>query len=120
MSVQAQIVSGALAVLAASVTIACKSARIFGRALSLNEAMSVCWVAYSVFIGVVAFYYALKLLLGLPRETNAPATAIAICASISAILYLGRVQADWNSMVTRSIFGLMIVLWILGAIGLVW
>jgi hypothetical protein len=114
------IILGGLAVIAASVMITCKPARIFGRALSYSEALSVCWVAYSIFIGVVALYYALKLPLGLPRATNAPATAIAVCASISAILYLGRVQADWNGMVTRSIFGLLILLGIVGGVYSVW
>ena len=120
MSIQGQIMLGALAVLAASVLITLKPAPIFGRALSLNEAISVCWVAYSIYIGGVALYYALKLPLGLSRGTNAPATAMAVCVSISAILYLGRVHADWNSMVTRSIFGLAILLWIIGAVYLVW
>ena len=114
------IILGSLAVIAASVMITRKSARIFGRALSYNEALSVCWVAYSIFIGVVALYYALKLPLGLPRATNAPAIAIAVCASISTILYLGRVQTDWNGVVTRSIFGLLILLVIVGGVYSVW
>jgi hypothetical protein len=114
------IILGGLAVIATSVMITRKSVRIFGRALSYNEVLSVCWVAYSIFIGVVALYYALKLSLSLPRATNAPATAIAVCVSISAILYLGRIQADWNSMVTRSIFGLLILLGMIGGVYSAW
>ena len=121
MSIGVQIALGVLAVIAASaIMITRNPARIFGRALSYNEAFSVCWVAYSIFIGAVALYYALKLPLGLPRATNAPATAIAVCVSISAILYLGRVQADWTSMVTISIFGLLILLGIIGGVYSVW
>jgi hypothetical protein len=120
MSIEGQIISGALAVITASVMMTRRPARIFGRALSVNEAISICWVAYSIFIGGVALYYAAKLPLGLSRATNAPATAIAVCASISAIVYLGRVRADWNSMVTGSLVGLLILLWIIGAVYIVW
>jgi hypothetical protein len=120
MSIQAQIMLGALAVIAASVLIVCRPARIFGRALSVSEAISVCWVAYAIFIGAVALYYAVKLPLGLSRAGNAPATALAVCVSMAVIVYLGRVHADWNSMVTRSLLALLILLWIIGAVYVVW
>jgi uncharacterized protein with PQ loop repeat len=120
MSIQVQIILGALAVITASVMITRRPARIFGRALSVSEAIAVCWLAYSIFIGAVALYYAVKLPLGLSRATNAPAAAIAVGASISAIVYLGRVHADWNSMASRVLFGLLILLWIIGAVYVVW
>jgi hypothetical protein len=120
MGIGGQIALGVLAVVAASVMMTLKPARIFGRALSLNEVLSVGWIAYSIFIGIVALYYALKLPLGLSQTTNAPAIAIAACASISSILHLGHVRADWNSMVTRSIFGLLILLGIIGGVYSVW
>ncbi len=120
MSIQGQVILGALAVITASVMITRKPARIFGRTLSVNEAISVCWVAYSIFIGAVALYYAVRLPLGLSRAANAPATAMAVCASISAIVVLGRLRADWNSMVTGSLLGLLILLWLIGAAYVVW
>jgi hypothetical protein len=120
MSIQAQIMLGTLAVIVASVLIVCRPARIFGRALSVSEAISVCWVAYAIFIGAMALYYAVKLPLGLSRTGNAPATALAVCVSMAVIVYLGSVHADWNSMVTRSLLALLILLWIIGAVYVVW
>jgi hypothetical protein len=121
MGIGVQITLGLFAAIAASLIMIMRNpARIFGRALSLNEALCVCWVAYSIFMGVVALYFGLKLPLGLPLATNAPATAIAVCVSIEGILHLGRVRADWNAMVTRSLFGLLILVGVVAAFCLVW
>lgn len=71
-------------------------------------------------MGVVALYLGLKLPLGLPPATNAPATAIAVCVSIEGILHLGRVRADWNDVGTRSLFVLFTLVGIVAAFCLVW
>lgn len=121
MGIGVQMALGICAVIAASlIMIMRNSARIFGRALSLNETLCVCWVAYSIFMGVVALYFGLKLPLGLPSATNAPATAIAVCVSIEGIRYLGRVRADWNDMVARSLYGLFTLVGVVAAFCLVW
>jgi hypothetical protein len=121
MSIGVQITLGVFAVIAASLIMIMRNpARIFGRAFSLNEALCVCWVAYSIFMGVVALYFGFKLPLGLPPAMNAPATAIAVYVSIEGIRYLGRVQADWNDMVTRSLYGLFTLVGVVAAFCLVW
>jgi hypothetical protein len=121
MGISGQIFLGIFAVIAASAIMIMRNpARIFGRALSLNEAFCVCWVAYAIFMGVVMFYLGLKLPLALPAATNAPAIAIAICISIEGIRYLGRIQADWNGMVARSLFGLFTLVGLVAAFCLVW
>jgi len=56
MGIGVQITLGLFAAIAASLIMIMRNpARIFGRALSLNEALCVCWVAYSIFMGVVRF-----------------------------------------------------------------
>jgi hypothetical protein len=121
MGIGVQMTLGIFAVIAASMIMIMRNpARIFGRALSFNEALCVCWVAYSIFMGVVAFYFGLKLPLRLPPATNAPATAIAVCVSIGGIRYLGLVRADWNDIVTRSLLGLFTLVGVVAAVCLVW
>jgi hypothetical protein len=71
-------------------------------------------------MGVVMLYLGLKLPLGLPPATNAPATAIAVGVSIEGIRYLGRIQADWNDMVAKSLFGLFTFVGLVAAFCLVW
>jgi hypothetical protein len=116
MAIRDQILLGCLAVVAVVVLLTkYKSVSFFGRALSLNEVISVCWVAFSIYIGAVASYYALKWPLGLSQAANGPATAMAVCASLFSIVSLGRIQPDWDRVTTRSLFGLLIVLWLIGA-----
>jgi hypothetical protein len=79
---------GSLAVFGACVLFVCKPTSVFGRALTFEEAALVCWVAHSIYIGTVAVYLALKFQFGISRAANAPATAIAACASVLIILYL--------------------------------
>jgi hypothetical protein len=56
---------GSFAVLGASVLIVLSPAQFFGRRLSFEEASSVCWVAWSIYVGVFVIYMGLKLPLGL-------------------------------------------------------
>jgi hypothetical protein len=73
-------------------------------------------LSFSIYIGMVAIYYALKLPLGLSRATNAPATAIAACASVFTVQHLDRVRSDWNSVMTKSVLGILILLLLIGAV----
>ncbi|MGY3605582.1 MULTISPECIES: hypothetical protein [unclassified Bradyrhizobium] len=100
---------GVLAVLGASVLMVLHPKCFFGRKLSLEEALSVCWVAWSIYMGAFLIYIGLKLPLGLSRDAHAPAVGVAVCSSLPAILWLGRVVTDWKSAVTKSIFGLLIL-----------
>jgi len=121
MGIGAQMTLGIFAVIVAALIMIMRNpAPIFGRTLSLNEALCVCWVAYSIFMGVVALYLGLKLPLSLPPATNAPATAIAVYASIEGIRYLGRSRADWNDVVTKSLFVLFTLVGAVAAFALVW
>jgi hypothetical protein len=100
---------GCFAVLGASAFLVLRPVWFFGRKLSLEEALSVCWVAWSIYMGAFVIYIGLKLPLGLSRDAHAPAVGMAVCASLIAILWLARVTTDWRSAVTRSIFGLFIL-----------
>lgn len=97
---------GCFAVLGASAFMVLRPKWFFGRKLSLEEALSVCWVAWSIYMGAFVIYIGLKLPLGLSRDAHSPAVGIAACSSILAILWLARVTTDWKSAVTKSIFGL--------------
>jgi hypothetical protein len=97
---------GSFAVLGASVLIVLRPAQFFGRQLSFEEASSVCWVAWSIYMGVFVIFMGLKRPLGLSVSANAPAAGTAVCISVMAILCLARIRADWQSAVTKSIFGL--------------
>jgi hypothetical protein len=91
--------------------------RFFGRKLSLEEVLSVCWVAWSIYMGAFVAYIGLKLPLGLSRAANAPAVGMAVCISVVAVLCLARIPIDWRSAVTKSIFGLLtLILGVVGAI----
>jgi hypothetical protein len=117
MTVSDPVVLGCFAVLGASVLFLLSPARFFGRGLSYEEALSVCWVAWSIYMGVFVIYIELKLPLGLSRASNAPAAGTAVCISVIAVLCLGRIRADWKSAVTKSIFGLFtLILGVVGAI----
>jgi hypothetical protein len=98
--------SGSLTVLAASTFIVLRPVRFFGRKLTLDEALCVCWVAWSIYMGVFVLYIGLKLPLGLSRNAHAPAVGVAVCISLMAILYLARITTDWPSLIGKSIFGL--------------
>ncbi|MCA6117746.1 hypothetical protein J6524_23140 [Bradyrhizobium sp. WSM 1738] len=100
---------GCFVVLGASAFMVLRPVWFFGRKLSLEEALSVCWVTWSIYMGAFVIYIGLKLPLGLSRDAHAPAVGMAVCASLIAILWLARVTTDWRSAVTRSIFGLFIL-----------
>jgi hypothetical protein len=116
MMVSEPLVLGCLAVLGASVFIVLSPARLFGRKLSLEEVLSVCWVAWSIYMGAFVVYIGLKLPLGLSRAVNAPAVGMAVCISVIAILCLARIPTDWRSAVTKSIRLLTLILGVVGAI----
>jgi hypothetical protein len=108
---------GTLAVLGASVFMALRPIWFFSRKLSLEEALSVCWVTWSIYMAAFVVYIGLKLPLGLSRDANAPAVCIAVCVSLIAVLYLAWIPTDWKSAVTKSIFGLFtLTLGVVGAI----
>jgi hypothetical protein len=98
---------GALAVIGASVFIVWRPTRFFGRKMSLEEALSACWVAWSIYMGLFVAYIGLKLPLGLSRAAHAPAVGVAVCLSLAVILWLARAVTDWKSAVTTSIVGLL-------------
>jgi hypothetical protein len=85
--------------------------------LSYEEALSVCWVAWSIYMGAYVIYTGLKLPLGLSVSANAPAAGTAVCISVMAIICLARIRADWQSAVTKSIFGLFsLIIGVAGAV----
>ncbi len=100
---------GCIAVLGVAIFVVLRPIRFFGRKLSLEEALSVCWVAWSIYMGAFVIYIGLKLPLGLSRNARAPAVAIAVCSSLLAVFWLARVVTDWKSAVTKSIFGLFLL-----------
>jgi len=117
MTVSDPIALGCFAVLGASVLMVLSPAPFFGRGLSYEEAFSVCWVAWSIYMGVIVIYIGLKLPLGLSRAANAPAAATAVCMSVIAVLCFARIRADWKSAVTKSIVGLFtLTLGVVGAV----
>jgi hypothetical protein len=110
---------GIIAVFGASVLIVLRPKRFFGRKLSLEEALSVCWVAWSIYMAGFVVYVGLKLPLGLRQAADAPAAGIAVCISVVAILCLARLIADWKGAVTNSFFGLFtLALVVVGAVRL--
>src|SRR5712664_888660 len=117
MTLSEPLVLGSLAVLGASVFIVLSPVRFFGRKLSLEEVLSVCWVAWSIYMGAFVVYIGLKLPLGLSRAANAPAVGMAVCISVISVLCLARIPTDWRSAVMKSIFGLFtLTLGVVGAI----
>ena len=98
---------GALAVVGASVFMVWRPAWFFGRKLSLEEALSACWVAWSIYMGLFVAYIGLKLPLGLSRTAHAPTVGVAVCLSLAVVLWLARAITDWKSAVTKSIIGLL-------------
>jgi glucose uptake protein GlcU len=108
---------GSFAVLGASVFVVLRPIRFFGRKLSLEEALSLCWVAWSIYMGVFMIYLGLKLPLGLSRNAHAPAVGVAVCTSLIAVFCLARVPTNWKTAVAKSIFGLLtLILVVVGAI----
>jgi hypothetical protein len=100
---------GLFAVLGASAFMVLRPAWFFSRKLSWEEALTVCWVAYSLYMGAFLIYIGLKLPLGLSRDAHGPAVVVAACSSIVAILVMARVTNDWKSVGTKSLFGLFIL-----------
>lgn len=115
MTLSEPLVLGALAVLGASAFIVLSPGRFFGRKLSLEEVLSVCWVAWSIYMGAFVVYVGLKIPLGLSRAADAPAVGMAVCISIIAVLCLARIPTDWGSAVTKSILGLFTL--VIGVVG---
>jgi hypothetical protein len=117
MTISELLALGSLAVLGASVFMVLGPLRFFGRKLSLEEVLSVCWVAWSIYMGAFVVYVGLKLPLGLSRAANAPAVGMAVCISVFSVLCLARIPTDWRSAVTKSIFRLFtLTLVLVGAI----
>ncbi|QWG11987.1 hypothetical protein KMZ29_19975 [Bradyrhizobium sediminis] len=117
MTVSEPLALGSLVVLGAPLLIALSPVRLFGRKLSLEEVISVCWVAWSIYMGAFVVYIGLKLPLGFSRAANAPAVGMAVCIAVIAVLYLARIPTDWRSAVTKSILGLFtLILGVVGAI----
>lgn len=100
---------GCFAVLGASAFMVLRPAWFFGRKLLFEEAFTVCWVAWTIYMGAFVIYIGLKLPLGLSRVAHGPAVGISACLSIVAILWLARITSDWRSVGTKSIFGLFIL-----------
>jgi hypothetical protein len=98
---------GTLAVVGASVLMVLRPLTFFGRKLSLKEVIEVCWVAWSVYMGAFVAYIGLKIPLGLSRNAHAPAVGVAVCISLIAVFCLARIPTNWESAVTKSIFGLL-------------
>jgi len=99
---------GTFAVAGASVLMVLRPLPVFGRKLSLKEALEVCWVAWFVYMGAVVAYVGLKIPLGLSRDAHAPAVGVAVCISLIAVFWLARVQTNWERAVKKSLFGLLI------------
>jgi len=96
---------GCFAVLGASAFMVLRPKWFFGRRLSLEEALSVCWVAWSICMGAFVIYIGLKLH-WVFRAMRIPRRSALRLFIHSAILWLARVTTDWKSAVTKSIFGL--------------
>ncbi|UFW45403.1 MULTISPECIES: hypothetical protein [Bradyrhizobium] len=97
------------AVLAASAFMVSRPQWFFGRKLSLEEALSVGWVAWSIFMAGFVVYIGLKLPLALTREADALAIGAGGCSSLVAVSLLARAVTDWGRIVKISIFALFIL-----------
>ena len=82
---------GCFAVVGASAFMVLRPAWFFGRKLSLEEALSVCWVGWSIYMGAFVIYIGL-IPLGLSRDAHAPAVCVAVCFSVLAVLVLARLH----------------------------
>jgi hypothetical protein len=110
---------GSLAVLSASAFMVLRPLWFFGRKLSLEEALSVCWVAWLIYMGAFVVYIGLKLPLGLSPDANAPAIGVAVSLWAIAVFCLARiVPTDCKSALTKSILGLFALT--LGAAGAIY
>lgn len=98
---------GNLAVVVATVLMVLRPLPVFGRKLSFKEALEVCWVAWSVYMGAFVTYIGLKIPLGLSRDAHAPAVGIAFCISLIAVIWLARKHTNWERAVAKSLFGLL-------------
>ena len=81
---------------------------VFGHRLSLKETLEVCWVAWFIFMGTYVAYIGLKIPFGLSRDAHAPAVWVSVCTSLVAIVWLARIQPNWERAVTRSLIGLLV------------
>ncbi|KRQ99480.1 hypothetical protein [Bradyrhizobium valentinum] len=88
---------GCFAVLGASAFMVLRPKWFFVRKLSLEEALTFCWVVWSIYMGAFVVYIGLKLPLGLSRDAHGLAVGVAVCSSIVAGLWLARVTTDWKS-----------------------
>ncbi|SDH93702.1 MULTISPECIES: hypothetical protein [Bradyrhizobium] len=96
---------GTLAVVGVSVLMVVRPLPVFGRKLSLKEALEVCWVAWFVYMGAFVAYIGLKIPLALSRDAHAPAVGVAVCISLITVFWLARVQTNWERTLTRSLLG---------------
>src|SRR5439155_21432404 len=85
------------------------------RETALEEALSVFWVACSIYMGAFVVYIGLKLPLGLSRDADAPAVGVAVSVSVIAVFCSARIPTDWKCAVRKSIFGLFALT--LGVVG---
>jgi hypothetical protein len=108
---------GCLAVLAASIFMALRSMWFFKRKLSLEEALSVCWVAWTIYMGAFVIYIGLKLPLGLSRSAHAPCYRGSRLHIDNCNALLGTASVDWKNAVPNSILALFtLTLGVVGAI----
>ncbi|WP_156908506.1 hypothetical protein [Bradyrhizobium murdochi] len=68
---------GCFAMLGASAFMVLRPKWFFGRKLSLEEALSFCWVAWSIYMGAFVIYIGLKLPLSLSRMVRRSALPFA-------------------------------------------
>jgi hypothetical protein len=98
---------GTVAVVGASVLMVLRPLPVFGRKLSLKEALEVCWVAWFVYMGALVAYIGLRIPLGLSRDAHAPAVGVAVCVSLITVFWLARQHTSWERAVTKSLVGLL-------------
>src|SRR5882757_1255349 len=98
---------GSIAVLVASVLMVLLPLPFFRRKLSLEEALSVCWVAWAVYMAAFMVYLGLKPMLGPSKNVHTTAVGLSACFSIGVVFLLARAAIDWRGAVAKSIFGLM-------------
>jgi hypothetical protein len=101
---------GTLAVVGASVLMVLHPLPVFGRKLSLKEALEVCWLARFVYMGALVAYIGLIIPFGLSRDANAPAVAVAVCISLIAIFWSARGHANWERAMTKSLLVFQLLL----------
>jgi hypothetical protein len=103
------IVLGSAAVLAASILMIRVPQLIFVRKLSFQEAFSVCWVAWAIYMSSLLVYVGMKFWLNLSSDTNLTAICLAIVILIVVNYYLAIHRIDRNGAAIKSIFAMFSV-----------